>query len=136
MDAARIALAQHRYDEGLRYARAANERRPTVSTERLLGLLLLRAGDQEGGVRELRRAAALAPGDDRLEVTLAAATAIPALERERARPTRDPDVLYNLAAAYALTQQYEKSRAVLAVLERLAPDHAGARDLLRRLPPP
>jgi hypothetical protein len=36
--------------------------------------------------------------------------------------------------AYALTQQYEKSRAVLTELQHIAPNHTGARELLRRLP--
>lgn len=133
MDAADIAVAQRRYDEALGYVREANARQETGNRAHLLGLLLLRRGDQEGGVRQLRRAAQLAPGDDRLRVTVTAAEAIPGLERDRARLPRNANLLYNLAATYALTQQYDKSREVLATLERVEPGHAGARDLRRKL---
>jgi tetratricopeptide (TPR) repeat protein len=133
MDAARIAIAQRRYADALRHARAANGRRETVNTARLLGLLMLRQGDHEGGVRQLRRAAQLAPGDDRLRLTVTAAEAIPNLERERARSPRNANVLYNLAATYALTQQYEKAAEQLTALARVEPGHAGARDLRQKL---
>ncbi|MFN2564192.1 MAG: hypothetical protein ABR499_04185, partial [Gemmatimonadaceae bacterium] len=135
MDAARLALAQHSYEEGMRYVRAANERRETEQTTALLGLLLLRHGDSEGGLRHLRRASQLAPRDERLRLTVMAAEALPNLERERARLPRNADLLYNLAAAYALTQQYEKSRELLAALEQVDPRHPGARELRQRLSP-
>jgi thioredoxin-like negative regulator of GroEL len=70
-----------------------------------------------------------------MTVALTAARAIPDLERDRARAPRDTSVLYDLATVYALTQQYEKSRETLAELQRVAPAHAGARELLQRLPP-
>jgi thioredoxin-like negative regulator of GroEL len=62
-----------------------------------------------------------------------AAEAIPNLERERARSPRNANVLYNLAATYALTQQYEKAAEQLTVLARVEPGHAGARDLRQKL---
>jgi tetratricopeptide (TPR) repeat protein len=135
MDAGRLAILRHRYDEALRYVRAATERRETASSVQLVGLLLLRLGDHDAAMPYLRRAAALAPGDRRMSVALTAAEALPDLERTRAHAPRDTSALYNLAVAYALTQQYEKSREVLAALRRVAPGHAGARELLRRLPP-
>jgi thioredoxin-like negative regulator of GroEL len=82
----------------------------------------------------LRRATQLAPREQRMSAALAAAEALPDLERTRASAPRDTNLLYNLAVAYALTQQPEKSREVLAALRRVAPNHAGARELLRRLP--
>jgi tetratricopeptide (TPR) repeat protein len=133
MDAARLALALRRYEDALAYVRAANERQESVQTANLLGLLLLRQGDNAGGVRQLRRASQLAPANERLRIALTAAEAIPNLERERARLPRDGNLLYNLAAAYAITQQYDKAREVLVTLERVAPAHAAARDLRQRL---
>jgi tetratricopeptide (TPR) repeat protein len=135
MEAGRIALTLGRYEEALRYIRAANDRGETAKRVQLLGLLLLRQGDHAAAVRHLRRATQLAPRDERMLLTLMAAEAIPNLERARARAPRDRGILFNLAGAYALTQQYERSREVLAALRRVDPNHAGARDLLRRLPP-
>jgi thioredoxin-like negative regulator of GroEL len=66
---------------------------------------------------------------------LAAATALPGLERARLAAPRDTAVLYSLALAYAVTQQYERSRATLAALRAVSPDHAAARALLAQLPP-
>jgi tetratricopeptide (TPR) repeat protein len=134
MDAARLALAGRRYDEALRYVRAANERGETARSAQLLGLLLLRQGDQAGAVRHLRRATQLAPGDERVMVALTAAEALPELERDRTRTPRDPGVLYGLATMYALTQQFEKAKEALAELQRVDPKHAGAKELARRLP--
>jgi tetratricopeptide (TPR) repeat protein len=135
MDAGRIALTQRRYDDALRYIRAANERRETANSVQLLGLLLLRRGDHESAVQELRRATQLAPRDERMQITLAAAEAIPELERERSRSPRNADVLFNLAGVYALTQQYDRSKEALAALRHVDPTHAGARELSRKLPP-
>jgi hypothetical protein len=35
---------------------------------------------------------------------------------------------------YALTQQYERARQTLLELQGVAPQHPGARELLRKLP--
>ena len=134
VDAARMAVKRRRYDDAIRYIAAANARRETARGVQLLGLLLLRQGDHAAAIPHLERGAALAPRDERMRVTLTAARSIPGLERARVRSPRDPAVLYNLAAAYALTQQYEMSREILARLRRVDPDHAGALELLRRLP--
>ncbi|HEX2093949.1 MAG TPA: tetratricopeptide repeat protein [Longimicrobiaceae bacterium] len=135
LDAGRIALSLGRRDEALRYARAAYTREETAETAQLIGVLLLQRNDQPAAVQYLRRAAQLAPGNEPILLTLAAAEAIPALERARARAPRDPDILFRLATAYVLTRQNEKSRTALAALREVDPDHAGARDLLGRLPP-
>jgi tetratricopeptide (TPR) repeat protein len=135
MDAARIAILLRRYEEALGYVRAAVAREETANSVQLVGLLLLRLGDHDAAMPYLRRAAALAPGERRMTVALTAAEAIPDLERLRARAPRDTSVMYNLAVAYALTQQYEKSRDALAALRRVAPNYAGARELERQLPP-
>lgn len=132
--AGRIALALGRYDDALRYIRAANEREESPQLVQLAGLLLLRQGDHAAGVRNLRRSAQLAPGDRRMRIALVAAEAIPDLERKRASTPRDTDVLFNLATAYALTRQYEKSKETLAALQQVDPEHAGARELRRQFP--
>jgi tetratricopeptide (TPR) repeat protein len=135
MDAARLALAQRRYAEGLRYARLAHARRETPNGAQLVGLLLLRLGDHAAAMPFLERAAQLAPGDERMVVPLRAASAIPALEDARTQVPADTSVLFELAVAYAYTQQYEKARATLTTLRGIAPAHAGARELAGQLPP-
>jgi tetratricopeptide (TPR) repeat protein len=136
MDAARIALARGRHADGLAFARRALARRETPEAAQLVGLLALRLGDRDAALAHLERAARLAPGDQRMTVPLDAARAIPEMEAARAAAPRDTLLLYNLAAAYALTHLNDRARAALADLQRVAPSHAGARDLLRRLPPP
>ena len=74
----------------------------------------------------------LVRGDRRMVVALTAAAAI--RDPKSRRAPRDSSVLHNLAVMYALTQQPEKSREVLATLQRLAPDHAGEKEGLRRRP--
>jgi tetratricopeptide (TPR) repeat protein len=136
MDASRIALAHGRYADGHAFARHALARRETPEAAQLVGLLALRLGDRTGALAFLDRAAELAPGDQRMTVPRDAARALPDLEAARAATPRDTLLLYDLAAAYALTHLYDRARTTLAELQRLAPAHAGARDLLRRLPPP
>lgn len=135
MDAARIATEHRRYDEALRHARRAAAREATPQRLQLVGLLLLRQGDQPGAVRWLERAVQLAPGDRGVAIPLTAARQLPLLERARVETPRDTTALYLLAVGYALTQQHEKARDALADLRRLSPAHAGARDLLEKLPP-
>ena len=135
MDAARLALGRRRYADGLAYARRALARRETPEAAQLVGLLAYRLGDRAGAMPFLERAAQLAPADPRMTVPLDAARAIPEMEEARGAAPADTLLLYNLAAAYALTHLYDDARATLAALERVAPAHAGARDLRRRLPP-
>ena len=132
--AGRLAFVLGRNDEALRYARAATERGETAQSAQLLGFVLLRLGDHAGGARSLRRAAALDPNDQGISFAATAAEAIPRLEQARARTPRDPAILFNLANAYAITQQFDRSREALAVLREVEPEHAGARDLAQRLP--
>ncbi|CAA9313051.1 MAG: FIG00694178: hypothetical protein [uncultured Gemmatimonadetes bacterium] len=134
LDAGRLAFVLGRHDESLRYVRAAVERGETAVAAQLLGLLRLRRGDHAGAVQSLRRAAQLAPQDQRLVFTLTAIEALPQLERERARAPRDPSILFNLATMYAVTQQFDRSREALAVLGQVDPTHAGARELRGQLP--
>ena len=134
MDAARIALKAHRYDEGLRYARLANARRESANGSQLIGLLLLRQGDQPAALPYLRRAAQLDPSDRSRSVAAQAAEFLPVLERRSAAAPRDTIALLELASAYAITQQYEKARAAVAALQKVSPRNEGAANLLRRLP--
>ena len=134
MDAARVALLQDRHDDALEYVTVANRRRETASSAHLAGLLMLRQGRHAAALPYLQRAATLAPGDEQIGLSYRAAAAIPRLERSLAAAPRDTSLLYDLGGAYALTQQYEKSREVLTTLTRVAPAHAGARSLIARLP--
>ena len=134
MDAARIAVGERRWDVAIRFVRAAVDRQETANSVQLLGLLLLRRGDHAGALPWLRRAAELAPANPRMRTALAAATALPGLEARRAAAPRDTAVLMELASAYAATQLFERSRETLLALRRVAPAHAGAAELLRRLP--
>ena len=134
MDAARVALRQDRLEDALDYVMKANRRRETASSAHLAGLLMLRRGQHAAALPYLQRAAALAPGDERIVLAYRAAGAIPDLERRLAAAPRDTNLLYDLGGVYTLTQQYEKSRRVLTTLTRLAPGHAGGRTLMERLP--
>lgn len=135
IDASRIEIGRKHYDAALEYTLLAVDREETAKTVQLAGLLLLRQNQNERGTRYLERSVQLAPNEQKMTVPLRAATAIPSLETARAGATRDTTILYTLAGAYALTQQYEKARAVLAELRAIAPNHAGAKQLLQRLPP-
>jgi tetratricopeptide (TPR) repeat protein len=134
LDAGRLAFVLGRHDESLRWVRAAMERGETAQAAQLLGLLRLRRGDHAGALQSLRRAAQLAPQDQRMMFTLTAVEALPQLEKERARTPRDPAILFNLATMYAVTQQFDRSREALGALRRVDPGHAGARELSRQLP--
>ncbi|HET7230848.1 MAG TPA: tetratricopeptide repeat protein, partial [Longimicrobium sp.] len=106
----------------------------TVETAQLVGILLLRRGDQAGAERQLRRAAQLSGGDPRVTRTAGAAASLPALERARAAAPGDTAALFRLANAYALTFQYDRARETLGALLHTAPGHAGAREMLGLLP--
>lgn len=134
MDAARIALKAHRYDEGLRYARLANARRESANSAQLVGLLLLRRGDQPAALPYLQRAAQLDPTNRGRVVAAQAAQYLPDLERRSAAAPRDTLTLLELASAYAITQQYERARGVIATLQKVSPHNEGAANLLRRIP--
>ncbi|MEP0548647.1 MAG: tetratricopeptide repeat protein [Rhodothermales bacterium] len=61
--------------------------------------------------------------------------AIDLLERARARAPRDPQLLYNLSGAYALSQRFADARATAEALLAVQPNHARGRALLASLPP-
>jgi tetratricopeptide (TPR) repeat protein len=134
MQAAQLAYALGRWDEALRHVRAAAARGETVENTQLVALLLLRRGDHAAARPWLRRALELSGGDPRVARTAAAADALPALEQARARTPGDTAALFRLANAYALTFQYDRARQAAAALQRIAPAHAGAREMLARLP--
>lgn len=135
IDASRIEIGRKNYDAALKYVLLAVDREETAKSVQLAGLLLLRKNQNARAIKYLERSVQLAPNEQKMAVPLRAATVIPSLETERARSPRDTTVLYTLAAAYALTQQYEKSHVVIAELRAVAPNHAGAKQLLTRLPP-
>jgi tetratricopeptide (TPR) repeat protein len=134
LDAARISVGAHRTEDALRFTLAALAREETARTSELAGLLLLRTGDNARALRYLRRAAELSPTDRRIATTFQAAEALPRLEERRRMAPRDTTALFNLALAYAVTQQNEKATAVAKTLLKVAPTHARARQLLLRIP--
>ncbi|HEX2721529.1 MAG TPA: hypothetical protein VHM24_01325 [Gemmatimonadaceae bacterium] len=136
LDAARIEIGRKQYDAALRYTVAAARREEKPETVQLAGLLLLRNGDQALAIKYLERSVQLAPHERPLGVALRAAKVIPELESNRAQAPRDTTVLYTLAGAYALTQQYEKARELLDALFTISPGHAAGKQLLQRMPPP
>ncbi len=59
--------------------------------------------------------------------------ALPYLEKAHAQNRSDPQLLYNLSGAYALTANYQKARDALDELDKIAPDFPDAGDLRRQL---
>jgi tetratricopeptide (TPR) repeat protein len=134
MRAGQLAYGLGRWDEALRYIRAANALEETVENAQLVGILLLRRGDAAAARPYLQRAVQLSGGDERVGRTALAAEALPMLERTRASAPADTAALFRLATAYALTYQYDRARETAAALQRIAPRHAGAREMLEKLP--
>lgn len=133
LELAELSRRLGRDDEALGYAQRALARRETAAGEQIVGQLLLKRGQRDEALPHLRQAAVLAPGDRRAEGRYVAATELPELEQRRDRSPRDPTALYDLALAYMLTDQEEKARAVLTALQRVAPDHPGASQLMQHL---
>jgi cytochrome c-type biogenesis protein CcmH/NrfG len=69
-----------------------------------------------------------------MRTALQAAEALPRLEERRRVTPRDTTALFNLAVAYAVTQQYEKATGVAKALLQVAPNHQRAKQLLLRIP--
>ncbi|RMF60412.1 MAG: hypothetical protein D6743_14985 [Calditrichaeota bacterium] len=59
--------------------------------------------------------------------------ALPFLEKAAQMKPNDPQLIYNLSGAYALTRQYGLARKTLGRLEKLAPNFPGAADLKKQL---
>lgn len=135
LDLAELSLRAERSDDALRHARAAIARQSTLRGAQMMGTILLRRGDVSAALPYLQRAAAAAPRDRRVVARFRAAGALRDLEDQRERTPRDTVALYNLAVAYALTDQNARARAMLRELQRIAPRHRGAMELLRRLSP-
>lgn len=107
--AANVLLAQGRLEEAIVYCEASLDRAESAEGLRMLGSLFLRVGRNE--------------------------EAIPRLERSIELEPSNLQSLYNLAGAYALTGNYEKSRTTgRRILERW-PEHTDTRRLLSSLPP-
>lgn len=134
LDLADMLLRRGNADDALRYARAAVARQPTPRGNALVGSLLFKRGDRAAALPYLKQAAETAPNDRRTVARYVAAGALSDLEQRHATAPRDPVVLYDLALAYALTDQHGRSRTILAELLRVAPDHRGGKDLLEHLP--
>ena len=135
-DAAQAAIQLQRWEEALHWARQSAARREAPDAVQLVGLLMLRLGDHAGAMTWLRRASDLAPRDRRMAVTLQAAARLPALEQRLATSPHDTAALYELGAAYAITQQSGKAEEMVSRLLRLSPEHEGGRRLRERLAAP
>jgi tetratricopeptide (TPR) repeat protein len=59
--------------------------------------------------------------------------ALPYLEKAVKMAPKDPQLIYNLSGAYALSQQFDKARSYLSRLDELSPNFPGANDLKRQL---
>ncbi len=134
LDLADMSLRHSNADGALRYARAAIAREPTARGSALIGSLLFKRGERDAAMPYLKQAAESAPDDRRMVARYVAAGALPGLEQRYTTFPRDPALLYDLALAYALTDQNDRARVTLAELLRVAPDHRGGRDLLEHLP--
>ena len=134
LDLADMSLRRGNADDALRYARASIARQPTPRGNALVGSLLFKRGDRSDAMPYLKQSADAAPGDRRTVARYVAAGALSGLEQRHAISPRDPAVLYDLALGYALTDQNDRARTILADLLRVAPDHRGGRDLLEHLP--
>ncbi len=134
LDLADMLLRRGNADDALRYARAGVARQPTPRGNALVGSLLFKRGDRAAAMPYLKQAAETAPNDRRTVARYVASGALSDLERRHATSPRDQAVLYDLALAYALTDQNDRARTILAELLRVAPDHRGGKDLLEHLP--
>ena len=63
------------------------------------------------------------------------AEAIDLLERSRDLDPVNPQTLYNLSGAYALSRRYADARRTATALLALYPSHTGGQQLLASLPP-
>jgi hypothetical protein len=70
MDLAELSLRRGRTDEALLYGRAAMARAETARGDQLLGMILLKRGDQVAAMPYLQRAAAAMPGARRVGAPL------------------------------------------------------------------
>jgi lysophospholipase L1-like esterase len=133
LDAAQLLASARRDREALAEAQLAVASEATPDALRLVALLALRLGDSETATAALEWAAARAPGDAGVRGVLAAVRMLPRLAAQRARSPRDTAVLYKLAAAYALTEQYDSARATLDALRAVDPAHGEGAALLAAL---
>jgi Flp pilus assembly protein TadD len=74
----------------------------------MMGTVLLQQGQRQAAIRHLERARDLDP--------------------------RNAQTLYNLAGAYALTNQFDRARTTVTRLLEIAPNHQAGRQLLASLP--
>ena len=109
-------LRQRRADEALIYFEAANDLSESAVAQRMIGSILLQKARRSQNQPQVR-------------------TAITHLERALALNPNNPQGLYNLGGAYALTGQYDKARQTINRLLTLAPNHPDAQRLLASLPP-
>lgn len=121
-------------EEAVRAMEEADAIAPSHRTAALLGSALLGAGRREAALVEFERAARLAPSEESVpRAALAAARALPRLERTAAERPTDPEVLYALADAYAAVNHVRRAREVLRRLLEVDAAHAEGRRLLEQL---
>lgn len=107
LHAAEMLIKQQKLDDALPLLHASLQIEETAYATKWLGQIYLHNEDVANGLEYLERATKMAP--------------------------TDPQLLYNLSGAYALSARYEDARKTLAKLDRIAPNFPGAGDLKRQL---
>lgn len=104
---ARLLIEEKKLDEALPVLLHSIAAEPTAFACKMAGAILLSRQQVAQGIAYLEQAVRLDPND--------------------------PQALYNLSGAYALAGQFQKSRAVLDRLLRIAPNFPGAKELAGRI---
>lgn len=131
------ALRMDSIDQALTLFQKAQGIEESYRTAAMIGSLLLRRGHSEGAVKHFERAVELAPAGDSLPAAiLRAAKVLPSLERRVDREPANVDALFDLASAYALTNQTAKARAAVQALLARRPADERAQALLNQLASP
>ncbi|MGA7306703.1 MAG: tetratricopeptide repeat protein [Rhodothermales bacterium] len=107
VDAGDAAVSMGKPKDALKYYRKSLEREESGAAHRMIGALVLQQGKHEEAISQLRRSLELEPGN--------------------------PQSLYNLAGALALSGRLEEARAVCDTLLAKYPGHEQGRKLLESL---
>ncbi|MFQ5706512.1 MAG: GDSL-type esterase/lipase family protein [bacterium] len=105
--AANVLIKMEQLDRALPLLQASLKLEDTAFANKWIGQIYLSHGKTKEAIRLLEKALNMTP--------------------------KDPQLLYNLSGAYALSAQYERSRKTLKRLEEIYPNFPGASDLKRQL---
>lgn len=133
LTAAQAAILAGDDQRAMRDVEAAERRIPTGQGAWLEGNLHARLGDAVSARTAYQRALRLNPGHRRAQAALTALGALPSLQSAVREAPDDPDAAAELAAAYFMTGQYEKSDGLTRDVLRSHPDHPLAGQVSRQL---